>query len=133
MSRPDNETINHRAPEARAWVRLFLPDCSVRHSTTCEKVLKRCGNHVLHIEVKDIVRSVNNVLRGWRAYYRCSNASRTFHGVQLYANHRMRRFLRRRKKKTGLGRYRDYTNEYLHKELGLVCILDQGSVRYSSR
>ncbi len=98
-----------------------------------EKVLKRCGNHVLHIEVKDVVRSVNNVLRGWRAYYRCSNASQTFHGVQLYANHRMRRFLRRRKKKTGLGRYRDYTNEYLHKELGLVCIAGQGSVRYSSR
>ncbi len=40
---------------------------------------------------------------------------------------------RRRKKKTGLGRYRDYTNEYLYKEIGLVCITDQGSVRYSRR
>ncbi len=63
----------------------------------------------------------------------CSNASQTFHGVQLYANHRMRRFLRRRKKKTGLGRYRDYTNEYLYKELGLAYIEGQGPVRYSSR
>jgi len=98
-----------------------------------EKVLNRCGNHVLHIEVKDVVWSVNSVLQGWWAYYRCSNASRAFGVVQVYANQRMRRFLRRRKKKTGLGRYRDYTNEYLHKELGLVCITDQGSVRYSSR
>ena len=98
-----------------------------------EKVLKRCGNHVLHIKVKDVVWSVNSVLRGWWAYYRCSNASRAFHGVQVYANHRMRRYLRRRKKKTGLGRYRDYTNEYLYKEIGLACIKSQGSVRYSSR
>ena len=98
-----------------------------------EKVRDRCVNHVLHVRVEDVVRNVNNVLRGWWAYYRCSNASRAFGKVQMYANDRMRRYLRRRKKKTGLGRYRDYTNEYLHKELGLVCITDQGSVRYSSR
>ena len=98
-----------------------------------EKVLDRCGNHVLHIEVKDVVRNVNNVLRGWWAYYRCSNASRAFGVVQLYANHRLRRYLRRRKSKTGLGRYREYTNEYLYKELGLAYIEGQGSVRCSSR
>jgi len=98
-----------------------------------EKVLKRCGNNMLHVEVRNVVRSVNNVLRGWWAYYRCSNASHTFHGVQVYANHRMRRFLRRRKKKTGLGRYRDYNDEYMYNELGLVCIIGQGSVRYPSR
>ena len=40
---------------------------------------------------------------------------------------------KRRKKKTGLGRYRDYTNEYLYEELGLDRIAGQGSVRYSSR
>lgn len=40
---------------------------------------------------------------------------------------------RRRKKKTGPGRYRDYSDENLYKELGLVCIEGQGSVRYSSR
>ena len=33
----------------------------------------------------------------------------------------------------GRGRYRDYNDEYLHEELGLVCIVGQGSVRYSSR
>ncbi len=98
-----------------------------------EKVLDRCGNHVLHIKVKDVVRNVNNVLRGWWAYYRCSNASRTFSGVQVYANHRMRRYLRRRKNKRGLGRYRDYTNKYLYEELGLVCLEGQGPIRYSSR
>ena len=41
--------------------------------------------------------------------------------------------IRRRKKKTGLGRYRDYIDEYLHKELSLACIAGQGSVRYSCR
>ena len=40
---------------------------------------------------------------------------------------------RRRKNKRGLGRYRDYTNEYMYKEIGLACIVGQGSVRYSRR
>ena len=88
---------------------------------------------MLHIEVRDVVWSVNNVLRGWWAYYRCSNASRTFSGVQSYANVRMRRYLRRWKNKRGLGRYRDYTNKYLYEELGLVCLVSQGPIRYSCR
>jgi group II intron reverse transcriptase/maturase len=96
-----------------------------------EKVRDRCGNHVLHVEVEDVVRNVNSVLRGWWAYYRCSNASRTFGKVQLYVNHRMRRFLQRRKQKPGLGRYRDASNEFLYGELGLACIVCQGSVRYA--
>ncbi len=98
-----------------------------------EKVRDRCGNHVLHINVEEVVRDVNRVLLGWWAYYRCSNASRTFGDVQLYVNHRMRRYLRRRRKMPGLGRYRDYTREYLKKELGLACIISQGSVRHPSR
>jgi group II intron reverse transcriptase/maturase len=98
-----------------------------------EKVRDRCGNHVLHMKVGDVVQNVNVVLRGWWAYYRYSNASQTFQTVQLYANHRMRRYLRRRKNRPGLGRYRDYSNEHLYVELGLVCISGQGSVRYLGR
>ncbi len=40
---------------------------------------------------------------------RCSNASRIFNGVQVYGNHRMRRYLRRRKRRTGLGMYQTTT------------------------
>jgi hypothetical protein len=40
---------------------------------------------------------------------------------------------RRRRNKPGLGRIWDYTDEYLHKELGLASIVDQGSVRYPDR
>ena len=94
-----------------------------------EKVRERCGKHVLHVEPAVVVRNVNNVLVGWWAYYRCSNASKAFSTVQLYDNHRMRGYLRRRKNESGLGRYRDYTNEYLHRELGLACISGQGSVQ----
>ncbi len=56
-------------------------------------------------------------------------ASRAF--VQVYANHRMRRFLRRRKRRTGLGKYRDYNDEHLYKEIGLVCIVGRGSFQGS--
>jgi group II intron reverse transcriptase/maturase len=98
-----------------------------------EKVRDRCGNHVLHMEVGDVVRNVNVVLQGWWAYYRHSNASRTFQTVQHYANHRMRRYLRRRRNMPGLGRYRDCSNEHLYEGLGLACISGQGSVRYLGR
>ena len=98
-----------------------------------EKVRDRCGNHRLHVEVKEVVGDVNSVLLGWRAYFRCSNASSAFVTVQLYAYHRVRRYLRRRRNKPGLGRIWDYTDEYLHKELGLASIVDQGSVRYPDR
>ncbi len=95
-----------------------------------EKVRNRCGNHVLHIEVKDVVRDVNSALLGWWAYYRHSHASRIFGKVQAYVNQRMCRFLRRRKQKPGLGRYRDASNDFLYGELGLACIVRQGSVQY---
>jgi group II intron reverse transcriptase/maturase len=95
-----------------------------------EKVSNRCGNHVLHIKVEDVVRDVNSVLQGWGAYYRRSNATRALRKVQYYANHRIRRFLRRRRQKPGLGRERDYSNEYLYDELGLACIAYQRPVRY---
>ncbi len=98
-----------------------------------EKVRNRCGNHVLHIKVEEVVRDVNRVLLGWWAYYRHSNASQAFGNVQLYANLRMRRYLRRRRKMPGLGRYRDCTREYLSKELGLACIISQGSVHHPCR
>jgi len=84
-----------------------------------EKVRGQCGNHMLHVEVEEVVRVVNNVLRGWTAYYRLSNVSRTFTKVQWYAENRLRRFLRRRRNNAGFGHYRDCTSEYLHGELGL--------------
>jgi RNA-directed DNA polymerase len=96
-----------------------------------EKVRERCGRNRLHIDVEVVVRDVNDVLVGWWSYYRCSNASQAFTKVQAYANNRMRRFLRRRRQKPGMGRYRDVPNEYLHEELGLACIVRRGSVRYA--
>jgi hypothetical protein len=54
----------------------------------------------------------------------CSNASRNF--VRVYANQRMRRFLRRSKRRRGMGRYRDYNDEYLYGELGLLALGARG-------
>jgi len=96
-----------------------------------EKVRDRCGKHLLNMEVWIIVENVSRALRGWWSYYRCSNGSRVFNEVQHFANQRLRRFLRRRKQKAGLGLYRDATNEFLYKELGLACIVGRGSVRYA--
>ena len=98
-----------------------------------EKVRDRCGRHMLHVPPVDVVRMVNRLLVGWRNYFRYSNAIRVFDKVQTYSEQRLRRFLRRRRTKPGLGLYRDCTNEFLREELGLVCIAGRGSVRYWSR
>jgi hypothetical protein len=98
-----------------------------------EKVRERCGSHVLHVEVGEVVREVNYVINGWWAYYRHSNASHIFRDVQEFTNTRVRHFLRRRKNRTGLGRNRDCPNRFLYRELGLACIACQGSDRFSDR
>lgn len=54
-----------------------------------------------------MVEQVNYGLRGWANYYAHTHASAQFDKLQGYANRRVRRHLRRRRQKTGLGRYRE--------------------------
>lgn len=95
------------------------------------KVRDRCGRRTLHVQPEVVVQALNRLLVGWRQYFRHSNASRAFTRVQWYVAQRLRRFLRRRKTKAGLGRYRDCPDEFLFGELGLVQLVYQGSVRYA--
>ena len=53
-----------------------------------------------------IVEQVNYGLRGWANYYAHTHASRAFDKLQAYANRRLRSHLRRRRQKSGLGRYK---------------------------
>jgi RNA-directed DNA polymerase len=72
-----------------------------------------------------MMEQVNYGLRGWANYYAHTHASRAFDKLQAYANRR----LRRRRQKSGLGRYREMPDRFLYEKLGLAYIR-RGHVRY---
>ena len=76
-----------------------------------------------------MVEQVNYGLRGWANYYAHTHASRAFDKLQAYANRRLRRHLRRRRQKSGLGRYKEMPDRFLYEKLGLAYIR-RGHVRY---
>jgi len=76
-----------------------------------------------------MVEQVNYGLRGWTNYYAHTHASQAFDKLQAYANQRTRRHLRRRRQKSGLGRYKEMPDRFLYEKLGLAYIR-RGRVRY---
>ncbi|MGH2577249.1 MAG: group II intron maturase-specific domain-containing protein, partial [Actinomycetota bacterium] len=76
-----------------------------------------------------MVEQVNYGLRGWANYYAHTHASRAFDKLQAYANRRLLRHLRRRRQKSGLGRYKEIPDRFLYEKLGLAFIR-RGHVRY---
>jgi RNA-directed DNA polymerase len=75
------------------------------------------------------VGQINSGLRGWASYYAHTHASRTFDKLQSYTNETLRRHLRRRRRKSGLGRYKEMPDRFLYEKLGLANI-EHGQVRY---
>jgi RNA-directed DNA polymerase len=76
-----------------------------------------------------MVEQINYGLWGWTSYYAHTHASRAFDKLQAYTNRRLRRHLRRRRQKSGLGRYREMPDRVLYEKLGLAYIR-RGRVRY---
>lgn len=81
------------------------------------------------MSLSDMVRDINYGLRGWTAYYAHTHASRAFGELQVYANNRLRRHMRRRRQRSGLGRYRRMPDRFLYEKLGLAYIR-RGRIRY---
>lgn len=76
-----------------------------------------------------MVEQINYGLLGWTSYYAHTHTSRAFDKLQAYTNRRLRRHLRRRRQKSGLGRYREMPDRVLYEKLGLAYIR-RGRVRY---
>lgn len=68
-----------------------------------------------------MIEQVNYGLRGWANYYAHTHASDAFDKLQAYATRRLRRHLRRRRQRSGLGRYKEMPDRFLYEKLGLVC------------
>jgi len=82
-----------------------------------------------NMPIEWIVNKLNPILLGWTQYYQHTNSSRMFGMLQSYTNNRIRKALRYRCKKKGIGRYRDLPNKILYKHYGLACI-EMGRIKY---
>jgi len=85
-----------------------------------ETIREYAGNNMRHVIPVDVVRKLNSAVKGWRNYYRHSHATTAFGIVRRYLAVRFVRFLRRRKSKSGIGRYRDHSDVELIEKYGLA-------------
>jgi group II intron reverse transcriptase/maturase len=91
----------------------------------CKKAMKRAYDKVREIaeprkpvKVEKVVRRLNRLLRGWVNYFRIGNASRWFSKLKKYVEEKVRRFIRRKRNKTGYG-WEHISMKYLYEDLGL--------------
>lgn len=82
------------------------------------------------ISPKEFVDMVNPIVRGWVNYFRHTNASQAFRGLQRFANIRFRRYLTQRSKGRGFGWKRN-PNSKLY-AMGLIYI-GSGMLTYSAK
>ena len=82
-----------------------------------EKV-KKIANPARPIKVEQVVSELNPVIRGWVNYYKIANSSKKFGKIKLYVANKVRKFMMRRRNRSGYG-YKRYPGEYLYGKLGL--------------
>jgi len=70
------------------------------------------------VKVEQLVKELTPVLRGWVNYFRIANSSKKFVKIKFYTAQRIRKFMRRRRMRSGYG-YKPYTDTYLYERLGL--------------
>jgi RNA-directed DNA polymerase len=68
--------------------------------------------------LKEIIQSVNLVIRGWVNYFRIGNSNRTFNKVRNDIEKKVRKFVMRRKKLKGFG-WKLWSREDIYKKWGL--------------
>jgi group II intron reverse transcriptase/maturase len=83
-------------------------------------------------DIREVIRDLNPVLRGWGAYFRTGNASRKFQQVDRYVNQRLVRLLASRR---GFRRrpfqLKEWTPARFAQDLGLYRLI--GTIRYPGK
>ena len=82
-------------------------------------------------DVKEIVASINPVLRGWGNYFRTGNADREFNAIDGYVYGRLVRWMQRRGGQRMRYRSDAWPRERLQEEMGLYKL--RGTVRYPAQ
>jgi RNA-directed DNA polymerase len=97
-------------------VAYFWPSTKAKRSIR-EKV-RKIANPARPVKVGQVVAELNPVIRGWANYFKIANSSKEFGEIRLYVANKVRKFMRRRRNRSGYG-YKEYPDEYLYKGLGL--------------
>jgi group II intron reverse transcriptase/maturase len=119
------KTYLFRWPRAKAMVALRA---RIREVTNWRRWRRR-------LDLREVIKELNPILRGWCNYFRTGNASRHFNSIDRYVTERIVRLLRRRRCHQGRGRdqrpirwRQDWTHARLVKDFGLFQLL--GTIRY---
>ena len=80
--------------------------------------IRNITNPARPIKVGQVIKELNPVIRGWVNYFRIANSSKKFDKIRLYTANKVRKFMRRKRHKSGYG-YKEYSEDYLYKGLGL--------------
>jgi group II intron reverse transcriptase/maturase len=84
-----------------------------------------------HVDIRDVIRDLNPVLRGWGNYFRTGNAARQFNMMDSFAVRRLRALrIKRQGRHLGTGAARCWTREYFE-TLGLYRL--RGTIRYPAQ
>lgn len=106
-----------RAPRLRFMQRWPSPKAMVRVRERIHELTDARRSGVR--DVKEIVTSLNPVLRGWGNYFRTGNADREFNRIDEYACRHVVRWMQRRGGQRSRHRWDQWPRERLHKEFGL--------------
>jgi RNA-directed DNA polymerase len=85
-----------------------------------------------NLPVSKRIEELNPVLRGWAGYFNQGPVLRTYRDIDNYAARRVRVWLRRRSGKRGTG-YRQYSDQFLYQDLGLIRLLPSARDRSNAK
>jgi group II intron reverse transcriptase/maturase len=101
-------------------------------SRVTERIREETSRRWLTTSAPKRVKELNAVLRGWCGYFNQGPIQQAHRRVRQYTERRLRRWLMRKHKRRGTG-YRQYSDEYLYKTLGLFRPSEQSKGRSSAK
>ena len=103
-------------PKKTKVVAYFWP--SQKAERAIREKIRKITNPCRPIKVEEVIEQLNPAIRGWVNYFKIANSSKKFGKIRLYAAKKVRKFMRRRRGKSGYG-YKNYPDDYLYNRLGL--------------
>jgi RNA-directed DNA polymerase len=87
----------------------------------CREISEMTSRRWTLLDTADRVAHLNRKLTGWSNYFRLGPVSKAYQAVDQHVRRRLRQWLCTKHKVPGAGTSR-FPDDYLHQELGLVCL-----------
>jgi RNA-directed DNA polymerase len=85
----------------------------------CESISQKTDRKTCGGDTKEVIGELNQMLRGWANYFQLGSVSKAYESVDSHVRHRLRHWLRR-KHKIKVRVEKDFTDDYLYQQLGLI-------------